>query len=387
MIETIQNIHNSDLFGIFIEMGLGNPVSSKLCEVPGASKTVFYAENPYNDKLSRPLYNIKGRIVSLQSVKQILNSNRLNERSLVDSYINTIYVSSFQIGNYNDKSTHGYIGIKKGDSERYYHLSIHESLSRKEYIDLITFNSMELLNDLISEEKEAWNIIGLNIDGIWDKDLNPIIDDALYFVGSNSSNFCYIENGKLLRLEDLLRQAPNGLIVYKGSFNPITKAHVKLMSESEKLYPNYKSCYSISLNTWGKESDINNVIERIKLINKLGYGVLVCGPPLFDEFHCNLLNKYTKEVIYPIGADTNNRFIENHPDFSLPNRKFIVSSRKGSTFDTNDKMRKISNYIEINVDGSATNLRSAILNNCEEEIKTYLPELLINDLNSYRKTL
>lgn len=386
MIETIQNIHTSDLFGIFIEMGLGNPVSSKLCEVPGASKTVFYAENPYNDRLSREMYGIKDRIVSLEAVKRISNSGKIRNLCNDDERINTIYVSSFQIGNYNDKSTHGYIGIKKGDIERYYHLSIHESLSRKEYIDLITFNSIELLNELILEEKEVWNI-GLNIDGIWDNNLNPVIDDTLYFVGSNPSNFCYVENGRLLRLEDLLRQAPNGLIVYKGSFNPITKAHCKLMSESEKLYPNYKSCYSISLNTWGKESNINNVIERIKLINKLGYGVLVCGPPLFDEFHCNLLNKYTKEVIYPIGADTNNRFIENEPDFSLPNRKFIVSSRKGSTFDTNDKMRKISNYIEINVDGSATNLRSAILNNCEEEIKTYLPELLINDLNSYRKTI
>lgn len=388
MQEIIKDIHNSDLFGIFIEMGLGNPVSSKLCEIPGASKTVFYAENPYNDSFSRKLYDIPNRIVSLEAVHRIINSERVRILCNEDSRINTVYVSSFQIGNFNDKSTHGYIGIgnpRNPGIAKYYHISIHESLNRAANIELIRDASIHLLNDFISFEPEAWNI-GLNVDGIWDENLNPSFNETFYFIGSNSSNFCYIENGKLLRLEDLTHQAKEGLIVYKGSFNPITKAHCKLMSESEKLYPNYKSCYSISLNTWGKEVDFNNVIERIKLINKLGYGVLVYGNPFFDDFHMNIMKKYDKTIVYPIGADTNNRYIESKPNLKLPNRRFIISTRKGSTFISDTEMRKISDVIEINVDISATNIRNAIIDNEEEIIKYQIPDELINELNDFKKT-
>lgn len=380
MLETIQNIHNSDLFGIFIEMGLGNPVTSKLCEIPGASKTVFYAENPYNDKLSRQLYGIEGRIVSLEAVKQILNSIRIASiKSLdKDNKVNTVFVSSFQIGNYNDKSTHGYIGIRKNNVTRYYHISIHDSLNRYEYIDLIAKDSMFILDKKINSI--------FYCDGTWNEDLEPLYEETFDFI-SEYPNFAYIENGKILRLEDLTRKASKGLIVYKGSFNPITKAHCKLMSESEKLYPDYKSCYSISLNTWGKESDVNNVIERIKLINKLGYGVLIYGNPLFDDFHADIMKKYDKTIVYPMGADTVNRYIKDEPDFSLSNRRFIISSRKGSTFDCNYEMNKISDFIEINEDVSSSNIRNSIKTNNQEYIDCYIPVKLINELDEFKKTI
>ena len=221
MTAQIQKIHASDMFGIFIEMGLGNPVSSKLCEVPGASNTVFCAENPYNGDYSKKLFGIEGRIVSLEAVRTIMNSAKIHYLQKEDPKINTVFVSSFQIGNDNDKSTHGYIGLKYKGKVEYYHMSI--------------------------------------------------------------------QDGKILRLEDLIRSAKDGLIVYKGSFNPITNAHLNLMSESSKKFPNYKTVFSISLNTFGKSiSDWSNVVERIRLINKLGYGVLICRDPMFDFIHESL---------------------------------------------------------------------------------------------------
>lgn len=386
MIELIQGIHNSDMFGIFIEMGLGNPVSTKLCEVPGASKTIFCAENPYNDEYSRNLFGLTERIVSLKTIRKIMDSDHVATLSFKNRKINTVYISSFQIGNYNDKSTHGYIGIKKGDNEKYYHISIHDSLSRSEYIKIITECSVYLLNDFRSDDTDAWNI-GLNIDAIWNRDLNPIYDETLYFIGSDWTNFCYIENGKLLRLEDLCRQASEGLLMYKGSFNPITKAHVKLISESEKLYPKYKSCYSISLNTWGKEVDMINLMERIHLINSLGYGVLIYGSPMFDDIHENIIKKYDKPVVYLMGADTNNRFIEAKPKWNLPNRRFIVSSRKGSTINSDPEMIKRADFIEMNVDISATRIRNAILSDDFESVKNDIPDLLSDKLDKFKKTI
>ena len=145
MTAQIQKIHASDMFGIFIEMGLGNPVSSKLCEVPGASNTVFCAENPYNGDYSRKLFGIEGRIVSLEAVRKIINSDRVNALVLKDSRINTLFVSSFQIGDNNDNSTHGYIGLKYKDKVEYYHISIHCSMNRTNYINCIQETCLNLL--------------------------------------------------------------------------------------------------------------------------------------------------------------------------------------------------------------------------------------------------
>lgn len=374
MTTQIQRIHESDMFGIFIEMGLGNPVSSKLCEVSGASNTIFCAENPYNDKYSRKLFGIEGRIVSLEAVHKIMNSDHVTNLWFKDSKINTVFVSSFQIGNRNDKSTHGYVGIKYKDEVKYYHISNHASLNRGNYIHYIADTCLDLL-DISRKDAEYFDI-----DGAWDSNLNPLLSDTLEFIGKDKGEtFTYIQDGKILRLEDLLRSSNDGLIVYKGSFNPITNAHLKLMSESSKQFPNYKTCFSISLNTFGKGvSDYKNIIERIRIINKLGYGVLIYNGPKFDEIHLDLMLKYNKEIVYVMGSDTLARYLHSPCNPYLKNRKFIVFHRKG--YEIKEENLGIVTYLESNEPDSSTQVREAIKTNSLYSVKEMIPADIYDDL-------
>lgn len=374
MTTQIKTIHESDMFGIFIEMGLGNPVSTKLCEVPGASNTIFCAENPYNADYSKKLFGIEGRIVSLEAVCKIMNSDHVTNLWFKASKINTVFVSSFQIGNRNDKSTHGYVGIKYKDEVKYYHISIHISLNRGNYIHYIADTCLDLL-DISRKDAEYFDI-----DGAWDSNLNPLLSDTLEFIGKDKGEtFTYIQDGKILRLEDLLRSSNDGLIVYKGSFNPITNAHLKLMSESSKQFPNYKTCFSISLNTFGKGvSDYKNIIERIRIINKLGYGVLIYNGPKFDEIHLDLMLKYNKEIVYVMGSDTLARYLHSPCNPYLKNRKFIVFHRKG--YEIKEENLGRVTYLESNEPDSSTQVREAIKTNSLYSVKEMIPADIYDDL-------
>lgn len=377
MTAQIQKIHASDMFGIFIEMGLGNPVSSKLCEVPGASNTVFCAENPYNGDYSRKLFGIEGRIVSLEAVRKIINSDRVNALVLKDSRINTLFVSSFQIGDNNDNSTHGYIGLKYKDKVEYYHISIHCSMNRTNYINCIQETCLNLL------EVFGRGVNNSDIDGLWDSNLNPLMEDTFEYISRDKGDvFTYIQDGKILRLEDLLRSAKDGLIVYKGSFNPITNAHLKLMSESSKKFPDYKTVFSISLNTFGKLiSDWSDVVERIRLINKLGYGVLICRDPMFDFIHEGLLLKYDKEIVYTMGEDTASRYLAGTPNLWMKNRSFIVFDRGNKSCGDSTQWGKSNVYpIHSNFIDSSTQVREAIRNNNLESVREMIPAEIFDDL-------
>jgi len=391
MTTQLQKIHASDMFGIFIEMGLGNPVSSKLCEVPGASNTVFCAENPYNGDYSRKLFGIEGRIVSLEAVRKIMNSDRVNALVLKDSRINTVFISSFQIGDSNDKSTHGYIGIKYKDEVKYYHISIHHPSNRTEYIRLIA----ETCLNLLTNEDYTY------VDGVWDSNLKPLYDNTFHYLNKGSHGCAYIENGNILRLEDLLRSANKGLIIYKGSFNPITNAHLKIMSESSRQYPNYKTCFSISMNTYDKGTpNWDNLKERIRLINKLGHSALLYQSPLFDSMHKTLQYKYEdgKDIVYVMGADTANRYLDNHPSLWMTNRKFLVFDRDNynieqkwkkavrynvlsNAYDVADRIEDC-NFIHSAFSDSSTQVREAIRNNDLESVREMIPTEIFEDLTN-----
>lgn len=401
MTAQIQKIHASDMFGIFIEMGLGNPVSSKLCEVPGASNTVFCAENPYNGDYSGKLFGIEGRIVSLEAVRKIMNSDRVNALVLKDSRINTVFVSSFQIGDLNGKSTHGYVGISHKNEVKYYHISIHHPSNRQEYIRLIA----ETCLNLLTNEDYTY------VDGAWDSNLKPLYNDTFHYLNKGTHGFTYIQNESILRLEDLLRSAKEGLIVYKGSFNPITNAHLKIMNEAGRQYPNYKTCFSISMNTFDKGTpNWDNLKERIRLINNLGHSVLLYQSPLFDSMHKSLQYKYDKDIVYVMGADTANRYLDNGPALWMENRKFLVFDRdnfeiekkwerlvkrqvfKKSINDTDITFTALKNNIRdqsyncyvmrSTLSDSSTQVREAIRNNNLESVREMIPSEIFDDLVS-----
>lgn len=330
----IQKIHNSEMYGIFVELGLGSPVAHKLCEIEGASKTVFYSENPYSQDVSRNLYNISSRrLVSLDAVYEILNSNRLSKFQSENPKINTIVVSSFQIGNYNDKITHGYVGIKYFENIDYYHFTLRNPSDRVHNIDYIG----EIIISLLLDEVQGIKRNYYDLDGTWNVKKLPNFDrliKSIHPVKQNQPTFAYIKNNQIFRLEDFLREkeSENGLIIYQGSFNPLSNAHIEIANICKQKYPNYNFAFSISLQTFGKNiSNFENVVERINIITRLGYKLLICNQAYFDNLHEYLSSQYikdnqNKEIIYAMGNDTAKRIKECKYKI-LSNRKFLIFGR------------------------------------------------------------
>lgn len=389
-------IHNSELFGIFIELGLGNPVSNELCGVSGASKTIFYSENPYNDKISKYIYEIpeNKRLVSVEAISRIINSEKIKNliqyseaNAEANMEINTIYVSSFQIGEYDDKVTHGYIGLKYFDETFYYHITVRDSLSRLEYIKKIKDLSIQMLIDLSNRTPITQNIgndCSIHIDGIWNYDLSSNVIETLNannrsILNEIGSNIFYIKNNNLLRLEDLTRSAKKGLIIYKGSFNPISHAHLAMIEQAKEKFPDYEICFSISLSTFGKtHNSSENIAKRIELINDLGYGVLICHTPYFDNLHISLKNaKYNNNIVYVMGMDTATRLDEcGYTNFL--NRKFLIFDRKNST---NKKVELTnSETISFDMDVSSTKIREYLKTSEYTKLKKLVPEKISEKL-------
>ena len=132
LINLIQEIHNSNRFGIVCETGCGQPVAQSLYAISGASKTIFFSESPYSKVYQDEKFGFdENRAVSLEKVQHFL-------KHYVERYTNCnfYYVASFQIGDETNKiTTHGWIGyysrLEADQGVKFYHVSIYEAMSRQ----------------------------------------------------------------------------------------------------------------------------------------------------------------------------------------------------------------------------------------------------------------
>ena len=119
----IQEIHDSNLFGVIVESGCSATIASTLMNVAGASKTIYRCEQPYNKEYQEQLYGKFKRSVSREWIKKVLEQ----EHALTPSSVNFILASSWQLNDPNDPLVyaHGWIGLFdiKREVKHYLHFS------------------------------------------------------------------------------------------------------------------------------------------------------------------------------------------------------------------------------------------------------------------------
>lgn len=400
--EIVKLINDSDILGTFIEVGAGQPVAQEIFQIDGASKTIYKSYSPYSKKEQEGIYSTeKIRSVSKEFVQKVIKVEMGIGHWEVDH--NTFFVSSFQIANKPGMLTHGWIGLRYRGEEKYYHITITEQTEREKIIALIGSiglrilyckNDLTTLTKLFSSESAMFSCID-----IITSETSDYLGETLQNLQSGGEHPITIsKTGKLIRLEELTRQGD--LILMKGSFNPIHNYHLELMKTTEEYCKGATPCFGICLHTYSKDVvDFKTLSQRIKMINELGYPVIVFQRGLFSQNISYLRHNrhFNQTIILPLGSDTANRLIESsysafkelknrlnfYTDFD--NVLFPYLERPGYEL---NKEYKVSLFKELGVEtsiNSSTLVRELFLKGDYNEIKKIVPVTVYESIINYLK--
>lgn len=349
----VQEIHNSNLYGIFIETGCGAALANKLYAEPGSSKTVYYSMQPYSKEYEHQRYGDFNRSVSNLFVRNVVLSER---KSVATKKVNLIYASSWQLTD-GESMTHGWIGFMCSDDViMTMHFSFLKgcSLTRNDYINHIADIGVSMLsamnftpdaNSFKFDEKlfieefkglEDWMI--LDQAYLYDtKTHNQAVNYSLLLNVLENNNRDYplvFGLEETVRFEELMRRG-NEFVVQKGSFNPLHHQHVQMMKSSKELYPNVVETFLISTYRYDKPHiDIDDLIERIENITRHGYNLIICREIYFYGTFRLLMNwaGREKKFYFPMGSDTINRIYKTDEDGETAKHGNVVSPFATKTY-------------------------------------------------------
>lgn len=303
-----KDLKEQGIYCSIIEMGTGSIVAQSIYDYPGASSIIYKSESPYSKEAQCERFGVSGyRAVSLEHVAFVLSKEIF--KNLDDK---TILITSFQIGDSNsDVATHGYIGIYKNNEIRHYHVSINKKETRTLLMEEIAFICLSLMCDKISN---------LAIDAVYNSNLTFLLAETLNYMTHYFDNdvqldldFCQVyTNGKPKRLEDIFRDT-NQILIFKGSFNPPHKTHIKLIKTAKKyLGSNVGIAFMISISTREKNTlSMSEIKERIEYINELGYPLIINYDGFFNNNTAYLRRKFLQPINWLCGIDTLNRVIRD----------------------------------------------------------------------------
>lgn len=397
----IKSIHeDGGLYGILIESGCAGIVNHQLQMEAGASKTVYMAESPYSKEYQHETYrNYDMRSIGKETAMTF--AKKWIREFLTDMHkgVTFIYTSTFQVGEQNNISTHGWITFTdlKTMTMRVYHVSIHDSRTRAEYINAIGNIGMyiigmrgELPRNIDYLEEFKINKSGF---GTYSLDKRPDLTHHILESIDAWSEAYYpicLSNQKVVRPEDLFRDKSH-IIAYKGSFNPVHNSHIEYAKLVEKMY-GVKPVFSLSLDIFDKgHLDAKEIIKRAMSINKLGYDVIIMKSGFFESFVYGIRQKFDAPLVFPVGVDTFNRILNSThkkaSDFQLSfgtnNTKFVVMEREGYTLEpaAEDVKQYIEHVISVEDKGlSSTHIRKLKSENRLDEIKPLVPEHVFNQI-------
>ena len=410
----VKEIHDSNLYGVVIETGCSTATSSKLMDIAGASKTIFYSLQPYSKVYEEQRYGSFPRSVSKEFINSVLDTE-----SNVDS-TNFVFASSWQLHSDSDplQVPHGWFGLldKKNNVKYFLHFTFNHRIL-KSYNDLIQGKhnpkvvyqeTRDLLIDTIGHI--GVNLIHTLIKGdITQFDLNDIPNNAYLSLDIAYCNdkldikllmnvlekfkgdyFLVFKDNQAIRLEDLMRE-DESFTIQKGSFNPIHHGHLEMMRYTMNKYKNSKPVFLSSTFRYDKDHlNVDDIIKKIQMINNIGYDHIICKSMYFYKTFDLLLNwTHNKNFKFPIGSDTINRIIATDMEYvnSKPtfpkitligyinriiskyriNFKFIIFPRKG--YEITKEIALYKGIIEINTEYKDDGISSTYIRN-NQKIET-----------------
>ncbi len=358
LINIIKDIHAAKQLGIILEAGCGATIANTLYQVEGASNTIFYSEQAYSKEYQQKKYFDKCLKTSENKIKSV--SEDFIKYSITATYddflgrpekSNFILSTTFQISSDNTKITHGYIGILSNNKSKIIHLSIPYKYTRKRIFDIIAEIGIKFLSNILLDTKYALEYVDKEVPFFGYYHLPRLrINLIQNLIDSTKETFLVLdqETKKFIRYEDFLRGS-DGVILQKGSFNPLHEGHKEIHQQAKETFPNYKSALLFSLDRRDKESvSAKEMYERALDASEAGYNVIISkGLKFLDTLEYHNLHWSNKELVLPMGVDTINRLIVDEKAMSklsvfstfteylaynFKNTKLLIFNRKNYEF-------------------------------------------------------
>lgn len=344
----LQEIIQSGYKGSIVECGHGAELANDFLSQPGASEFILRCVQPYSKEIQFDMYDLQFQ-TNLRSVSaRFVNLVAAKELKSIMKYTNKglSIVTSFQLDNGNSL-THGYMAIATCEggihTTKIYHFSFYrngkyDTTTRK--TAWITLIKRELLN-VIYNYLTGKDVKSDYIDGVFDSlDKTGSFWNGELFkqniaetikanqtttkpVGRTNDNIlCFTPDRKFHRFEDMIRHNTNqddrGIILQKGSYNPLHRMHKKIAEDARSKYTTYPHALVLSMNSCDKGYNDENVLsERIESILNAGYSVIVTKSGMFLDNINRIREHYAQDklrVVFPVGEDTMERFFRDWED-------------------------------------------------------------------------
>ncbi len=323
---TLKKLFKSGYEGVIVEAGLGVPLQAAILSEAGASNFLLRGETPYNQEFQP---RINDRSVSEQMAVRMADAAYSNAQDHGFPRKGKKLFSMAITGTHNiskvGAQSHAWICVLT-DSEKFIVHAILPDRARKSTIGTLRYVTQDILYSALCGTMSLSLGFSVGYDVIrWP---GMTMRNKMEFSGHHTLYFD--KNGEMQRTADIIRSAK---AVYRGSFNPPTKAHLAIGGDA---------LFEISMNNSRKGMIENNdLIHRVTMLNKLGKGVLVTGNcPRFVQLAYKLEGSGgSPDIQYIMGADTFNRVCEdargvnNLDTDKLKTMSLVVHDRNNATLD------------------------------------------------------
>ncbi len=312
------NLDNS-IFGSFAEIGGGQEVVRRFFQSGGASGTIAKSISAYDKRYSDALYckdKSSKRYVSRERLEMMLNTEFNELIALLDesklsgtrffAFADTVSTLNFR----KDNNCHGWMGVK---------FQLNENAAPNQVIVHVRLYE----NDNLLQQNTL-GILGVNLlyacFYFWDRPnafLQSLLDNlnidrvGITMIHMSGPDLSYVDNrllGVQLVKNDMTKaimfdrygdvQEPDDMfykknvLVFRGSFRPITYAGIDILKSSYSLFKNDEDydkhntlpLCEITLNNLleSGEFDEHDFLDRVDLLNEIGQNVMVSN---FREFY------------------------------------------------------------------------------------------------------
>lgn len=347
------------IYGTFAEIGGGQEVARHFFQAGHASQTIAKTISAYDMSFSDDIYGKDERYVCIKRLSKMLDHEyELLEKRLKDKkkaffvFANTVTIAKRG----SQRPSHGWMGVRfqKRPGGPVNEITLHIKtkdqfrLQQQEALGILgvnliyaSFYKTEKEEEFVKSLLDHLDLERVEVDFIKIKgeDISPLKNEMLSLhllkEGVTPAVLFLPEKGPSLASDFLFEKS---VLVQRGVFKPVTKTNIEIMERSlkqiQKTFPKTEPLFELSIKD-PENSDLEDISERIHMIQSCGFSVLVSRLLPYHELKDFLRSVTAEEIIVVLGASHLESLFD--PSYEKDTNESVLQTF-GKLFDEKTKM-------------------------------------------------